>query len=145
MCQFGRSAVYVVFEDDVYLYWARSRVLEYLNGVRDRLPEGAMPMLGPDATGVGWVMQYIVADTTGALNLAEPGSGYRRGLRTGANLVTINMTPSAFRDDYLLYKRDRFIMTEEVILRAIEAEGLEPSTLGLAQYYQGRKAQLAVA
>ena len=80
-----------------------------------------------------------------ALNLAEPGSGYRRGLRTGANLVTINMTPSSFRDDYLLYKRNRFIMTEEVILRAIEAERLEPSAVGLAQHYQGRKAQLAVA
>jgi Cu(I)/Ag(I) efflux system membrane protein CusA/SilA len=71
MSQFGLSAVYVVFEDDVDLYWARSRVLEYLNGVRDRLPEGAMPMLGPDATGVGWVMQYILADTSGRLNLAE--------------------------------------------------------------------------
>jgi Cu(I)/Ag(I) efflux system membrane protein CusA/SilA len=71
MSQFGLSAVYVVFEDDTDLYWARSRVLEYLNTVRDRLPEGAMPMLGPDATGVGWVMQYILADTTGQLNLAQ--------------------------------------------------------------------------
>ncbi|MGH7466845.1 MAG: efflux RND transporter permease subunit [Longimicrobiales bacterium] len=71
MSQFGRSAVYVVFNDDVDLYWARSRVLEYLNGVRDRLPADAMPMLGPDATGVGWVMQYILADTSGRLNLAE--------------------------------------------------------------------------
>ena len=71
MSQFGLSAVYVVFEDDVDLYWARSRVLEYLNGVRDKLPDGAMPMLGPDATGVGWVMQYILADTSGQLNLAE--------------------------------------------------------------------------
>ena len=71
MSQFGLSAVYVVFEDDVDLYWARSRVLEYLNGVRERLPEGAMPMLGPDATGVGWVVQYILADTTGTLNLAQ--------------------------------------------------------------------------
>jgi Cu(I)/Ag(I) efflux system membrane protein CusA/SilA len=71
MSQFGLSAVYVVFEDGVDLYWARSRVLEYLNGVRDRLPEGAMPMLGPDATGVGWVMQYILADTSGNLSLAE--------------------------------------------------------------------------
>ena len=71
MSQFGISAVYVVFEDGVDLYWARSRVVEYLNGVRDRLPEGAMPMLGPDATGVGWVMQYILADTSGKLNLAE--------------------------------------------------------------------------
>lgn len=71
MSQFGISAVYVVFEDGVDLYWARSRVLEYLNGVRDKLPEGALPMLGPDATGVGWVMQYILADTSGRLNLAE--------------------------------------------------------------------------
>ncbi len=71
MSQFGLSAVFVVFEDDVDLYWARSRVLEYLNGIRGKLPEGATPMLGPDATGVGWVMQYILADTSGRLNLAE--------------------------------------------------------------------------
>src|SRR6184192_1314747 len=71
MSQFGLSAVYVVFEDGTDLYWARSRVLEYMNGVRDKLPAGAQPMLGPDATGVGWVMQYILADTTGALNLAQ--------------------------------------------------------------------------
>ena len=71
MSQFGLSAVFVVFEDGTDLYWARSRVLEYLNGVAGRLPEGATPMLGPDATGVGWVMQYILTDTTGKLNLAE--------------------------------------------------------------------------
>jgi Cu(I)/Ag(I) efflux system membrane protein CusA/SilA len=71
MSQFGLSAVYVVFEDGTDLYWARSRVLEYLNGISARLPEGAHPMLGPDATGVGWVMQYILADTTGRLNLAQ--------------------------------------------------------------------------
>ncbi|MEW5926075.1 MAG: CusA/CzcA family heavy metal efflux RND transporter [Gemmatimonadota bacterium] len=69
--QFGRSSVIVVFEDDVDLYWARSRVLEYLNSVQSQLPEGAMTMMGPDATGVGWVMQYILADTSGALNLAQ--------------------------------------------------------------------------
>lgn len=71
MSQFGLSGVFVVFEDGTDLYWARSRVLEYLNGVQGKLPAGAMPMLGPDATGVGWVMQYILADTTGRLNLAE--------------------------------------------------------------------------
>ena len=69
--QFGLSAVYVVFDDGTDLYWARSRVVEYLNGARDKLPAGAKPSLGPDATGVGWVMQYIVADTTNRLNLAE--------------------------------------------------------------------------
>jgi Cu(I)/Ag(I) efflux system membrane protein CusA/SilA len=71
MSQFGISAVYVVFEDGTDLYWARSRVLEYLNGVKEKLPEGATPMLGPDATGVGWVMQYILADTSGRLDLAQ--------------------------------------------------------------------------
>ena len=71
MSQFGLSAVYIVFEDGTDLYWARSRVLEYLNGVTGKLPAGAMPMLGPDATGVGWVMQYILTDTTGRRNLAE--------------------------------------------------------------------------
>lgn len=71
MSQFGLSAVYVVFDDATDLYWARSRVLEYLSSIRDKLPQGAVTTLGPDATGVGWVMQYILADTTGRLNLAE--------------------------------------------------------------------------
>jgi copper/silver efflux system protein len=71
MSQFGLSAVYVVFEDGTDLYWARSRVLEYLNSVRGKLPDGASPAMGPDATGVGWVMQYILADTSGKLNLAQ--------------------------------------------------------------------------
>jgi len=81
-----------------------------------------------------WVIPAI-----SALNLAEPGHGYRRGLRTGANLVTINLTPSEFRGDYLLYKRDRFIMTEERILNAIAAEGLTPSTQSLADFYLAKK------
>jgi Cu(I)/Ag(I) efflux system membrane protein CusA/SilA len=57
---FGVSFVYVVFEDGTDLYWARSRVLEYLNFAAKRLPEGITPSLGPDATGVGWVYQYVV-------------------------------------------------------------------------------------
>ena len=81
-----------------------------------------------------WVIPSI-----SALNLAEPGAGYRRGLRTGANLVTINLTPSEFQKDYLLYKRDRFIMTEERILNAISAEGLTPSTQSLEDFYKTRK------
>jgi len=78
-----------------------------------------------------WVIPAV-----SALNLAGPGSGYRRGLATGANLVTINLTPPEIRDDYLLYKRDRFIMTEERILSAIEAEGLTPSRQSLDDFYQ---------
>ena len=86
----------------------------------------ALRLLRPD-----WVIPAV-----SALNLAEPGMGYRRGLRTGANLVTINLTPSEIRANYLIYKRDRFIMTEERILGAIEAEGLQPSTRGLAEFYR---------
>ena len=57
---FGVSFVYVIFEDGTDLYWARSRVLEYLNSAAGRLPAGVTPSLGPDATGVGWVYQYVV-------------------------------------------------------------------------------------
>src|SRR5487761_624776 len=57
---FGVSFVYVVFEDGTDIYWARSRVLEYLNFAQKRLPAGVTPSLGPDATGVGWVFEYVV-------------------------------------------------------------------------------------
>ncbi|MEO1687304.1 MAG: efflux RND transporter permease subunit, partial [Pseudomonadota bacterium] len=68
---FGDSYVYVVFEDGTDLYWARSRVLEYLAQVQSRLPEGASPELGPDATGVGWIYQYALIDRTGAHDLSQ--------------------------------------------------------------------------
>ena len=68
---FGTSFVYVIFEDDVDLYWARSRVLEALSRLGAELPEGAVPQIGPDATGVGWVYQYALVDRTGATDLAE--------------------------------------------------------------------------
>ncbi|MEK6768634.1 MAG: efflux RND transporter permease subunit, partial [Gemmatimonadota bacterium] len=57
---FGMSLVYVIFDDGTDLYWARSRVLEYLNGLRGRLPASASPVVGPDATGLGWVYQYVL-------------------------------------------------------------------------------------
>ena len=66
---FGLSLVYVLFEDGTDLYWARSRVLEYMNGLRQRLPQGVEPTLGPDATGVGWVFEYVLQSDS--LNLAE--------------------------------------------------------------------------
>ncbi|MGD8361510.1 MAG: efflux RND transporter permease subunit, partial [Gemmatimonadota bacterium] len=68
---FGVSFVYIIFEDGTDLYWARSRVLEYLSGIRGRLPEGAEVALGPDATGLGWVYQYVLEDTTGTRSLAD--------------------------------------------------------------------------
>ena len=68
---FGTSFIYIIFEDGVDMYWARSRVLESLSQVRGKLPNGAKPQLGPDATGVGWVFQYAIFDRTGQHDLAE--------------------------------------------------------------------------
>ncbi len=68
---FGDSFVYVLFEDGTDLYWARSRVLEYLNQVQSRLPQNAKASLGPDATGVGWIYEYALIDKTGRNDLAQ--------------------------------------------------------------------------
>ena len=91
----------------------------------------ALRLMRPD-----WVIPAV-----SALNLAQPGSGYGRGLRAGANLVTINLTPAEWRKDYVLYKRDRFIMTEERILDEISRAGLAPSTQSLADYFVANPAQ----
>jgi len=68
---FGYSFVNVVFHDGTDLYWARSRVLEYMQGITARLPEGVAPRLGPDATGVGWVYEYALVDRSGTRSLAD--------------------------------------------------------------------------
>lgn len=68
---FGFSFVYVIFEEGTDIYWARSRVLEYLQQIAGRLPEGASPALGPDATGVGWVFTYALVDESGRYDLAD--------------------------------------------------------------------------
>jgi biotin synthase len=95
----------------------------------------ALRLMRPD-----WVIPAV-----SALNLTGENGGYRRGLRTGANLATINLTPSDVRGDYLLYKRDRFIMTEEKILSAISAEGMTVSRQSLAGFYRGEKINGATA
>lgn len=87
----------------------------------------ALRLMRPD-----WVIPAV-----SAFNLAAQ-DGYRRGLRAGANLVTINLTPSDQRGDYVIYKRDRFIMTEERVLTAISAESLAPSRQGLADFYRDK-------
>lgn len=89
----------------------------------------ALRLMRPD-----WVIPAV-----SALNLSGANDGYRRGLRTGANLATINLTPDPVRGDYLLYKRDRVIMNEEKILSAIEAEGLVPGKMSLQAWYQNRR------
>ncbi len=68
---FGLSFVYIIFDDGTDIYWARTRVLEYLSGIQDQLPEGARASLGPDATGLGWVYQYALEDTLGTHSLAD--------------------------------------------------------------------------
>lgn len=68
---FGDSYVYIIFEDGTDPYWARTRVLEYLNQAAGELPSGATPMLGPDATGVGWIYEYALVDKTGQHDLSE--------------------------------------------------------------------------
>jgi Cu(I)/Ag(I) efflux system membrane protein CusA/SilA len=68
---FGDSYVYVLFDDSTDLYWARSRVLEYLSQVRNQLPEGVNPSLGPDATGLGWIYEYALVDRTGRHDLGQ--------------------------------------------------------------------------
>src|SRR4026209_1897188 len=68
---FGDSFVYILFEDGTDPYWARSRVLEYLNQVQSRLPAGVTPALGPDATGVGWIFQYALVDRGGGTDLSQ--------------------------------------------------------------------------
>src|SRR3989440_7207779 len=68
---FGYSYVYVIFEDGTDIYWARSRTLEYLSPVLSRLPQGATTELGPDATGLGWIFQYVLADESHSHTLAE--------------------------------------------------------------------------
>jgi biotin synthase len=90
----------------------------------------ALRLMRPD-----WVIPAV-----SALNLAEK-DGYRHGLRAGANMVTINLTPTEVRKDYVIYKRDRFIMTEERVLAAIAAEGLTQSRQGLAEHYRNGAAR----
>jgi Cu(I)/Ag(I) efflux system membrane protein CusA/SilA len=68
---FGISYVYIVFDDNTDIYWARSRVVEYLQSIRSQLPEGTNPVIGPDATGVGWVFEYALVDDSGQHSLAD--------------------------------------------------------------------------
>jgi biotin synthase len=95
----------------------------------------ALRLMRPD-----WVIPAV-----SALNIANPGQGYRRALRLGANLATINLTPTDMREDYLLYRRDRVIMSEERILTAISEEGLVPSKQSLADYYSATPAAMQAA
>ena len=113
------------------------------------IPGEDTPLAGNPTANANWTFNCVSAlrlmrpdwiiPAVSAFNLASK-DGYRRGLRAGANLVTMNLTPTDVRGDYVIYKRDRFIMTEERVLEAISAEGLAPSVIGLADFYQTRSA-----
>jgi len=100
---FGISFVYIIFDDGTDLYWARSRVLEYLNGLKGRLPASVSPTLGPDATGLGWVYQYALEDTTGRMSLADLRSlqdWYLRYQLTSVSGVSEVATIGGFEKQY---------------------------------------------
>jgi len=117
------------------------------------IPGNETPLAGSAPASSEWTLNSIAAlrlmrpdwiiPAVSALNLMET-EGYRHGLRAGANLVTMNLTPGEMRDDYVIYKRERFIMTEERVLAAIAAEGLAPSGTGLAEFYRRQSAEGAV-
>jgi biotin synthase len=114
------------------------------------VPGDETPLANDPASNANWTLNSMAAlrlmrpdwviPAVSALNLAAD-DGYRRGLRAGANLTTINLTPAKLREDYLIYKRDRFIMTEERVLNAIAAEGLTPSRQSLADFYRHAPAE----
>lgn len=116
------------------------------------IPGEATPLAQSSAANAEWTLNAMaslrlmqpdwVIPVVSALNLAGQDA-YRRGLRTGANLATINMTPDEMRGDYVIYKRDRFIMTEERVLNAIADEGLTLSTRSLAEHFRNGAARAA--
>jgi len=109
------------------------------------IPGGDTPLANFPPVNVNWTLNAMAAlrlmrpdwviPAVSALNLTEE-DGYRHGLRAGANLVTMNLTPTNLREDYIIYKRERFIMTEDRVLAAVAAEGLVPSKQGLADFYK---------
>ena len=124
---FGDSFVYVLFDDDTDLYWARSRVLEYLNQVAARLPEGVQPILGPDASGVGWVFEYALVDRSGGHDLAQLRSiqdwFLRYELQTVPGVAEIATVGGMVRQYQVVVDPDRlsaFALTLADVRRAIE-------------------------
>ena len=108
------------------------------------VPGDETPLANEPTSNVNWTLNCMAAlrlmrpdwviPAVSALNLATK-DGYGRGLEAGANLTTINLTPAEMREDYVIYKRDRFIMTEERVLEAIAAQGLSPSGQSLVDFY----------
>ncbi|MCY4254620.1 MAG: CusA/CzcA family heavy metal efflux RND transporter [Gammaproteobacteria bacterium] len=138
---FGTSFVYVIFEDNVDLYWARSRVVEALSRLSAQLPEGATPQIGPDATGAGWIYQYALADETGRTDLAQLRSLQDWFLRfelAGVEGVSEVASVGGFVREYQVLIDPNKLRAYDVSIRRIsEAVGAASSQVGGRVLEQG--------
>ncbi|AMG75178.1 efflux RND transporter permease subunit [Sphingopyxis granuli] len=142
---FGDSYVYIIFEDGTDLYWARSRVLEYLNQVQNRLPDGVTSTLGPDATGVGWIYEYALVDRSGGHDLSGLRSlqdwFLRYELKTIPGIAEVASVGGMVRQYQIVldpYRMASFGVTHAEIVRAIQASNQETGgsvvEMGEAEY-----------
>ena len=142
---FGDSFVYVLFEDGTDAYWARSRVLEYLNQVQSRLPAQARSSLGPDATGVGWVYEYALVDRTGRMDLSQLRAlqdwFLKYELKSVANVAEVATVGGMVRQYQIVLDPDRLraynishAKVVEAIQRANQETGGSALELGEAEY-----------
>ena len=122
---FGDSFVYVLFEDGVDLYWARSRVLEYLNQVQGRLPRNAKAALGPDATGVGWIYQYAIVDKSGRHDLGQLRAlqdwFLKYELKSVANVAEVATVGGMVRQYQIVLNPDRLRAYALPLARVVQA------------------------
>ena len=139
---FGDSFVYVLFEDGTDLYWARSRVLEYLNQVQSRLPQNVQPSLGPDATGVGWIYEYALVDRTGRHDLSQLRAiqdwFLKYELKAVPNVAEVATLGGAVRQYQVVLQPDRlraYGITHREVIEAIRGANQEAggSVLELAE------------
>ncbi|MBK9393760.1 MAG: efflux RND transporter permease subunit [Uliginosibacterium sp.] len=142
---FGDSFVYVLFEDGTDLYWARSRVLEYLNQVQSRLPPSAKTALGPDATGVGWIYSYALVDKSGKHDLAQLRSlqdwFLKYELKTVPNVAEVASVGGMVKQYQVVLNPDRLrayglshAMVIDALMRANQETGGSVLELGEAEY-----------
>jgi len=142
---FGDSFVYILFEDGTDPYWARSRVLEYLNQVQSRLPEQAKTALGPDATGVGWVFEYALVDRSGTLDLSQLRAlqdwFLKYELKTVPNVSEVASLGGMVKQYQIVLDPDRlraFNITHQQVIEAVQKANQETGgsvlELGEAEY-----------
>src|SRR5450755_4122675 len=142
---FGDSFVYILFDDGTDPYWARSRVLEYLNQVQSRLPADAKPSLGPDATGVGWVYEYALIDRTGKMDLSQLRAlqdwFLKYELKTVPNVSEVASVGGMVRQYQIVLDPDRlraYNITQTKVIEAVQKGNQETGgsvlELGEAEY-----------